>query len=582
MPLRQHLAALLWLRWRLGMRGMNQSKLNLVGTVIGLVLAIPTALALGVGAGALLWYAPSVWHATILKCGLLAIWLSWSLAPVIGVRLSDAWDMGRLLGYPISPKRLFAASILGAFGDFSTLFVLPMLLGAIVVAFFWGSLAGLMALIVVPLFLFQTLALAQATALGLSGAIKSRKWRDAAIVIGPLIAMSFQFARFFARAIDWNKFLDHPLWKAGDWVLPPGMAARAISEAAQGSPLCIAFLVLLLLITALTVTVAGWLIGKVYDGEEITLTSGGPRRAGRSVAIRPDRLTFLPPAVAGIIEKEWRYFQRDPYFRAVGMNLVYLLVIAAASLFLRQGKRGGGDFNTILMQRPEWAIFPVLGGLLLVMLSESQVLYNQFGVDGGAAGLLFGFPVERRQYFIGKNLAQISVLIPINVFLGLVLCLIVHQLQFFGVAVAFVLLMLPLILAVGNLFSVFFPHKVVLRGARLARATGYGLAYGLAWMGSGIRRAAALRARRRGDSLAMADRPEAPAGGHDSRRRALLRRNVCRRAARRRGVPARARAAGHRARRPHQRRDLTYFSPASRSLASFSLRVSRLPDSSVS
>ena len=492
--LRQHLKALLWLRWRLGLRGMTQSKVSVAGTVIGLALGIPAALALGAGACALLWYAPPVWHATLLKGGLLALWLGWTLAPVLGVRLNDAWDMSRLLPYPISARRLFAASILGAFGDFSTLFALPMLLGAIVGAFLWGTGAGLMALVAVPLFLFQTLALAQAGALGLSGAVKSRRWRDAAIVIGPLIAMGAQFLRFFARSVDWPKLVESPLWKASDWVLPPGMAARAVSEAAKGSPLCVAFLFLLLLTTALTVAVAGRLIERVYDGEEITRAGAGPRRTNAAGAGRgnasdtPAALAFLSPPVSALVQKEWRGFVRDPYYRAVAMNLVYLLGFTALSFYVRQGKSGsgGGNLGSLLSARPEWGALPVLGGLLLAMLSESQVLYNQFGTDGGAAGLLMGFPVERRHYFTGKNLAQASVLVPVNLTLAAVLCALVHRLDFLGIGAAFTLLMLPLVMAVGNLFSVFFPHKAAIRGARLARATGYGFVYFLAWTASGL------------------------------------------------------------------------------------------------
>lgn len=485
--LSQHLKALLFLRWRLGLRGAAASKINAIGTIVGLCLGIPVALALGVGVGWGLSVIPEMWRGALLKAGFLAIWIAWVLAPIVGVRLSDAWDMGKLLVYPISAKRLFTASILGALGDFSTLFVIPSFLAAIGVAFTWGVLAGLVALIAVPLLLFQTLALAQCAALGLSGALKSRKWRDAAMVIGPLIAMSAQFLRYIIKAVDWQALLKNPLYKLGDWLLPPAMAARAIDEAAHQSLWTLPALVLLVASTVLTVAVASTLIGKIYDGEELKLAvkSVEPSESAGG----PDRLAFLPPTIVGLARKEWRYFRRDPYFRLMAMNLLYLLVFTAITLFLRQGgKRGDGDGNlsVALQANPEWAIFPVLGGMFLALLSESQMLYNQFGIDGNATVQLFGFPAPRRQFFLGKNLAQAFALVPTNLILGLVLCLLVGQPKLYGMVVAFVLLMLPLVMALGNVFSVFFPHKVALRGAKMAGGgTGFGFLYTLAWLGAG-------------------------------------------------------------------------------------------------
>ncbi len=123
------------------------------------------------------------------------------------------------------------------------------------------------------------------------------------------------------------------------------------------------------------------------------------------------------------------------------------------------------------------------GGLGLLLFSEANLLFNIFGNEGGAANILFLFPGERRQMLLGKNLTLFGALLLVNTVFLIVLSAVAGALGrfillWFAMALALVVLM-----AVGNIVSIRFPYRVVLKGWRTRQhSAGRGFAYGFLYL----------------------------------------------------------------------------------------------------
>jgi ABC-2 type transport system permease protein len=286
--------------------------------------------------------------------------------------------------------------------------------------------------------------------------------------------------------VDWVRFLRSRTWEAISF-LPPGLAARSIAAAGRGElPVALGFLLGLLVCSAATVYLAGWLIERVYAGEVISPIrqrrgvsgqgSEKTRPAPRTLTPgpRPQTPSFLrlPPVVEAVVEKEVKYILRDPYFKIALMNLVYLLLVVG---FTMLGRRGDGELQGV---RPGL----IWGATGWVLLSEMQLLFNLFGTDGAAAAVLFLYPSSRRQMLIGKNLTLFAALSVVNLTLVLILTAFGGALAMFGPLFCWMELALAVFVAIGNVVSIWFPVRVVLQGWRIrqqsaSRGCGYSFLY---------------------------------------------------------------------------------------------------------
>ena len=405
------LRLLFWLRWRMLTRGMLRSKARWVGTLIAVLILGPWAIGLAAGVFFGLWQLPlgpvSAGHVSgemLIQAALSLTGLIWVLAPLLGFALNESYDITRLFVYPVERTRLFLGALLGSFLDLPVLLLLPSFLAAVVGLALHNAAAALAAAIALPLFLIQTLALSQGLLLASQGILRSRKFRDIALVIVPLFWMAYQFGmQSFGRTMEhgmWARFGTSPVWKAFS-VLPSGIAAHAVGSAGRSEWVHAAgWLLGLATITAVTVRVAGWLVGRAYDGEEVG--SGGAPQAVASVRSEPERASWtrrLPPATAAILAKDLTLFRRDPFYRVLLMNLVYSIGFGAFMLFTRTRKVEGNAFSDVLVDGI------LLGGTALVLLQQSALFYNQFGTEGLASPVLFGSPARRRDILLGKNLS---------------------------------------------------------------------------------------------------------------------------------------------------------------------------------
>jgi ABC-2 type transport system permease protein len=483
----EHLRLLFWLKWKLMWRTYRRSTSAVVGAVLTLVIFLP--MALGLAAGCALAFralAPPV-NEHVLRILLLFIYAFWVLTPLLGYALNDSYDITRLFIYPLTVREIFTGAILGSLVDFPILLLLPTL-GAVLFGFSQSLFAFGTTAMVLALFLFHTLAVSQAALLASIGVLRSRRFRDVLIVLMPIFWIVYYVATqtLTRRAlhVDWIHFLNSPVWAAINY-LPPGLAARAIGTASRGEYLpSLGFLTGLAAFTVGTIYLAGWLVQMAYAGEVVSLRSNARHRERlirkpqkrASTAGEASAMRRLPPVVEAMLDKEMKYLARDPYFKVVLMNLVYILFVAAF-MFLRPGRR-----EAFLNFGPGMAW--LASGMLL--LAEMQLLFNLFGPEGSAASVLFMFPSSRRQILIGKNLTLFMALSTLNLVFMLVIAAVAGAMSLVAVLLVWMELALVVFVAAGNLVSIRFPSRVAMRGWRTTQqSAGRGCGYGFLYLGIG-------------------------------------------------------------------------------------------------
>lgn len=481
-----YLSLLFWLKWKLMLRGYQRSKVALIGTIIVIVVFAPMSIGAAVGTAFGYHLLAPPYNVYLLRAVLLGIYGIWLMAPILGFALNESYDITRLFSYPISSLQIYIGSILSSFIDFPVLLALPLFVAALIG--FSGSVpAAVCTFIALALFLFHTLALSQAIVLVSAGALRSRRWRDIMAVIGPLLALAwyllFQVApRYMVRA-DWHTLLDNPIWA---WVnyCPAGFTAQAVGAAYQGAwwP-AVGFLLLLAAVTGITVYLAGYLVQLVSVGEGISdpvrkhrsrlpaSTTVSTPASGGNAGSQFDR--WLPPVVAAVAGKEWKYLFRDPLFKSTLMSALYMFAVIVFAFVIPHSSSTGMHFGAGTL----WIVTAML------LYGGSTLAFNIFGTDGNAAATLFLFPSARRQIILGKNLVMFFAMTAVNLALLLVLHLCLRTFLYLWQQYFLVLMATLVLIAAGNFISIRFPTRLVMRGWRAQpQSAGKGCGYGLVTM----------------------------------------------------------------------------------------------------
>jgi len=478
-----YLSLLFGLKWKLMLRGYQRNKMALVGAIIVVVAFTPMALGAAIGTGIGYRLLPVPFNEYLLRAVLSGIYGFWLLLPMLGFALNESYDITRLILYPISPRQIFIGSLLGSFLDFSVLLTLPMFLAALLGLV--NSVPGaIFLLIALSIFLIHTLALSQAIVLASLGALRSRRWRDILTVIGPLLGMGIyllsQVAPRYVDKVNWRRLLDNPLWNLANFS-PPGFTARVAGAAGEGNwANALVFLLPLAAAAAATIYLAGHLVQIVSVGEGIS--SPARRRpavnaesSARSARAAPVSLLdrWLPPVVAAVAGKEWKYLFRDPFFKMSMLQSLYTFAIIIVVFVLPRHGKPGMEFGTATM----W----VATGWLL--LGGMTFTFNIFGTDGAAAGALFLFPGSRRQIILGKNLVAFLAEAIVNLALLAALHVLLRSFTFFWQQSVLLLLGIMILISAGNIMSVLFPMRMVMRGWRMQQqSAGKGCGRGLMTM----------------------------------------------------------------------------------------------------
>ncbi|HZD69916.1 MAG TPA: hypothetical protein VFA45_13725, partial [Actinomycetes bacterium] len=267
----RHFAGLKLTLLRSGLRigGWQQT----VGLVASLLVALPLA-AGGFLALAAVRTASTPFAESVAVLGFVGLFLAWAVLPLLTFTADSSLDPAKLALLPLRPRQLavglFVASCIGV----APLATLAALAGAVVG--FATAGPGLAVVIVgVLLELALCVLAARAITTALSRWLRSRRVRDLAIVVASLGALALNLAvQVLVRVAHPGRVADlrwlRAAARAVGW-LPPGLAARAVTEAGRGGSLLVAVAELLGTAAAVLLLVWWW-----YASLQRVLTSAEP------------------------------------------------------------------------------------------------------------------------------------------------------------------------------------------------------------------------------------------------------------------------------------------------------------------
>lgn len=462
----------------------------------GVALLFVLALAGGLGLGSYLLFAEvrgivesPVWMAFSLSLFTFLLSLFWVIWPVVAAQVDEAFEMGRLLGYPIRPARLYFIQTAVALIEPSVAFFYPALLGAAL-----GLSRNLQpgALATVGLMVcFSLMNVCAGRALlnlflNLMKSRRSGEWLFLGFIVLLLLAVflppvdsSWLFgglAKFGASA-EGQAVLAQNARAFG--LLPPGWLARGLAAAAAGHVGAAVGAACAMLGAAGAAFGLGllWLLRFYRGGRD---RRARPREPKARSHPRGLRLPGFSDVVSAMFSKDLVTLFGSPKGRmlfAVPFFLLILLRIIGAPALLRY--LWGEGWASLLLACLVLYVLSVMGG---------QVLSNGFGFDGPALRLAFLLPIAPRQWLIGRNLAQ-GVFVTAQCGLLATLCytfLPGARTDGWVLPAAGYCFLLPLMLAVGNRLSCRYPRRFHLDLSRRDRPVPEGFFGMLLALGAGV------------------------------------------------------------------------------------------------
>ncbi len=472
---RAQYAALGRLRWRIFVNGLR-SKLGafeLGARTVSFVAYGVMGLGLGAGMGGLAYVFASGEKWEDLAFIFWAACLIWQFVPIMLASFQEQFDLGHLLRFPVSFRSFFLLYVVFGLSDVSTILgglcCLGIFVGVTVARpdlFAWTAL-------ILAVFAAFNILLVRAVFAWIDRWLAQRKTREIVGALVMVLVLSMQLMnpavwqhgnRRAARA-NQKQEIQHLL--AEPWVktanavqkrLPPGLAAMALEQAAtqQTAPVLEQLGAL-----GLFVLGAGGVLGlrlrAEYRGENL---GGAPARkkaaaspakavaAKERVAGGEERFGISGP-IAAVMEKEMRGLLRTlPLMYAVGAPLILVLVVSG-SFF-----RGATHGDAPLFAFPLCVFFAQLG--------FRQLFDNNLGTEGPGVQLYFLSPTPMRTVMLAKNLLHSAVFALVMVAAGVLATARLGAPDDVMLAVtgSFLLFVLPVSLATGNIFSLTMPYRV--------------------------------------------------------------------------------------------------------------------------
>ena len=447
------------LRWRMFVNGLRskRGKMELASRII-----VTSAFAIG-GLGGFAaaigfsWYLVSQGKVEFLAILLWPILFFWQVFPVMATAFTNNPDSSDLLRFPLTYRAYFVirlaygffdpASALGSLGIFGILlgvsFARPML-------FPW-------ALLVLLTFTLFNLALMQTVFAWLERWLAQRRTREILGVLFILLMLSFQLIGPMMERLEKKP---HPEFSRAAQIvsrvqaaLPPGLAADAIARISHGEYVigCAS----LLFLAAVTLAVGSLLhlrLRAQFRGEN--LSEAGARPAVTQVQSLQVgwEVPGFAPAVAAVFEKEVRYLARSGPMLLTLVMPIFMLVV------FRLGPMNPMRPSNFMSRAPDMA-FP--GAAAYALLVLTNLVYNNFGGDGGGIQFFYASPAHFRQIVLGKNLTHASILVA-NTILAWFAVSYFYGAPRLAVTVATgagLLFAAPLNFTVGNLLSIYSPRR---------------------------------------------------------------------------------------------------------------------------
>jgi ABC-2 type transport system permease protein len=396
-----------------------------------------------------------------------AVTVVWTVLPLMGFGTDETLDPQRLALLPLRRGQLLRGLLVAALIGVAPIATAFALSGAIVglardplsALLILGAIAGTLVLCVVA---SRTLIAV------LAPLLRSRRGRDVlvmTIVLAAFVPQSFRL--FGARGGTENT--RHAIAEIAGRVqyTPFGWGGLAASEAGRGHVL--ASLGALAAIAALVVVLLwAWSLAiprAMTATDLVAAESARAQRRGRTTSLFPRLLPFLPRNRAGAVAaKELRYYVRDPRRRA---PLFAALIVPGLFLFsmLRESQNRPAS-STMLA--------------LVALLPASGLTLNQFGLDGAALWSTIVAGNDPRSELVGKNLATAVIVVPLVAVPALLTAAVTNGWHYVPISVGLAPGMLGVVLAVGNMVSVWVPYALPDRRNPLAGNPGQGCVGGIA------------------------------------------------------------------------------------------------------
>jgi ABC-2 type transport system permease protein len=456
---RAQLTAIAELRWRMFVNGLRskRGKMELLSRII-----VTTAFALGglggfAGATAGAYYVVSHGNAEYLAALLWPILFFWQVFPVMATAFTNNPNSGELLRFPLNYSSYFLIRLAYGFCDPASALGSVALLGVLLGVTIARPLLFPWTLLVLLTFALFNLVLMQTIFAWLERWLAQRRTREIMGVLFILSMLSFQLIGPMMERFGKGQ---HPeLSQAAkiavqvQALLPPGIAANAIAQAARAQML--AGVASLLVLAALT-TAIGFLLHirlrAQFRGENLSEVAARPAVAtAQGLQIGWNLPGFAQP-VAAVFEKEVRYLARS------GPMLLTLVMPIFMLLIIRLGPMNPMRQSSYLNRAPDMA-FP--GAAAYAILVLTNLVFNSFGGDAAGVQFFYASPVTFRQIMLAKNLTHASILFA-NTALAWVAVTYLYGTPRLAVSIATVaglLFAAPLNFTAGNLMSIYSPKK---------------------------------------------------------------------------------------------------------------------------
>ena len=456
---RAQLQAIAQVRWEIFLHSLRTTKgtLELFSRIM--ITAFMTAGGLGgaFGLGAAAWYFVAQGEPELLAVLLWPVFMFWQFFPVMATAFNETLDTSNLLRFPLNYRSYVLVRLVYGALDPATLLCSLWLTGISIGVGIASLRLFLWTVAVLAVFALFNMLLTQMVFAWIERWLAQRRTREIFAVLFFLFMISFQLIGPLM-----SRFRPHSsssMMRVGGEVniaqrmLPPGLAAHSIASMASNrwaaSLLSVAFIGGY---GAVILRVLSIRLRAQYRGEnlsEVTKASFA-KSADERVRVGWDIRGVSAPIVA-VFEKEFHYLSRSGPMLLTFITPIIMLVVFGFG----QGRPGGG-----LLQRMPDLGFPIGSAYTLLLLTN--LVYNNFGADGGGIQFFFVSPTRFRQIILGKNLMHVAVLVleMAVVWIGVAL---LFRRPSFGMTIATIAGMFfatPLNLSIGNLMSLYSPKRI--------------------------------------------------------------------------------------------------------------------------
>jgi ABC-2 type transport system permease protein len=474
---REQFKAIAYLRWCIFVHSSRtlRGRLEIISRIFaGLgftILGLGGTIGLAVAGWSVVTYDAIEW----LPLPLWLIFLYWQLFPVMATAFAENFDASNFLRFPLSYRSYFLVRLVYGTLDPTTiigsLWLMGMTVGIGIAApklFFWAAL-------VLAAYAAFNILLSRAIFSWIERWLARRKSRE---ILGIFFFLFIIGVQFISPSINYftHRYAGNNRTQARDTiltalkiqsVLPPGLAASAVSHGVQGEfagalgPFAIVCACGGACFVLLDVRLRAQ-----YRGENLSETIAPKASPGVKQKVRAGWSVggFSGP-IAAMIEKEFRYLSRSgPMLFNLVMPVVILLIFRFG---LANGRNGGS-----LVHKTSAFAFPM--GAAYALLILSNIIYNSFGTEGAGVQFYFMSPVRFREIMLAKNIAQGAVLLFEMALVWIGVCLLFRPpaLDMTLATLAGVLFAALVNFIVGNLMSFYAPKKFDLAVFGRQRASG--------------------------------------------------------------------------------------------------------------